>query len=158
MKGEQLLGLDAWFRFWQHYEEEIDKCTGFAEITKFSYLRELLTEQAKSEIAVLPFNAEGYNKAKEVLKKKYGDELEIVHAHGRTIHNRNNWKLIHQFYRQLNISVNSLKTMGKLDSAEILVRETLHKLGPIKSDLIRNDAECQKEIRKSVRLTSRIYC
>ena len=72
-----------------------------------------------------------------------------MHAHGKsildlpTIQNRNNLNLVHQFYRSLNISVNSLSTMGKLDSAEILVRETLDKLGPVKSDLIRNDTEWQ---------------
>ena len=138
-----------WVRFWQQYEEEVDKCTNYADITKFSYLRELLTDQPKSEIAGFPFNAEVYNKAKEVLKKKYGVTTEIVHAHGNgildlpTIKISNNLKLVHKCYRSLSISVNSSKTMGKLDYAEILVSETLDKLGPIKSDLIRCDVEWQ---------------
>jgi hypothetical protein len=44
----------------------------------------------------------------------------------------------------LNVSINSLKTLGKLETAEILVRQTLDKLGPIKIDLIRTDPDWQK--------------
>ena len=83
------------------------------------------------------------------MKQKYGKTSEIVHAHGQqisnlpVIHSTNNLKQIHQFYRTLNISINSLKTLGKLDTAEILVRQTLDKLGPVKIDLIRTDSEWQ---------------
>ena len=42
-------------------------------ISKFSYLRELLDDQPKKEITGLPFSEEGYNKAIEILKKKYGN-------------------------------------------------------------------------------------
>ena len=55
-----------------------------------------------------------------------------------------NLKQIHEFYRLLNVSVNSLRTLGKLDTAEILVRETLDKLGPIKADLTRTDSKWQE--------------
>ena len=34
-----------------------------------------------------------------------------------------------------------MKTLGKLDTAKILVRETLDKLGPIKPNLIRTDPD-----------------
>ena len=74
---------------------------------------------------------------------------KLVNLHGKgildlpTIKSSINLKLVHKCYRPLNISVNSLKTMVKLDSAEILVSETLDKLRPIKSDLIRNNAEWQ---------------
>ena len=55
-----------------------------------------------------------------------------------------NLKQIHEFYRLLNVSVNSLRTLGKLDTADILVRETLDKLGPIKADLTRTDSKWQE--------------
>ena len=139
-----------WVRFWEQFETEIDKCSSYVAITKFSYLRELLSNQPKTEIAGLSFTEEGYEKAKELLQKKYGVTTEIVHAHGRqilqlpSITSSHNLKSIHQFYRSLNVNVNSLKTLGKLDTAEILVRETLDKLSPIKADLIRTDPEWQK--------------
>ena len=138
-----------WVRFWEQFETEIDKCSSYADITKFSYLRELLSAQPKTEIAGLPFNEDGYQKAKQMLRQKYGVTSEIVHAHGQQILNlpvissSSNLKSIHNFYRNLNVSVNSLKTLGKLDTAEILVRETLDKLGPIKADIIRTDPDWQ---------------
>jgi hypothetical protein len=110
----------------------------------------LLDDQPKKEITGLPFSEEGYNRAIEILKKKYGNTFEIIQAHG---HGREilklptittvNLKQIHGIYRSLNVSVNSLKTLEKLDTAEILVLETLEKLGPIKADLIRTDPNWQ---------------
>ena len=55
-----------------------------------------------------------------------------------------NFKQVHEFYRTLNVSVSSIKTLKMLDTAEILVRETLEKLGPIKADLIRTDPKWQQ--------------
>ena len=108
-----------------------------------------MTAQPKTEITGLPFTEDGYKSAKELLHQKYGRISEVIHAHGQkiaklpTIHSTNNLKLVHQFYRDLNVSINSLKTLGKLESAEILVRQTLDKLGPIKIDLIRTDPDWQ---------------
>ena len=137
-----------WIRFWEQFKPEIDEST-MASITKFSYLRELLTEQPRSEILGLPFSEDGYQQAKQILEKKYGVTSEILQAHGKQIMKlpvitSGNLRQIHEFYRTLNVSVNSLKTMGKLDTAEILVRETLEKLVIIKSDLIRTDAKWQE--------------
>jgi hypothetical protein len=53
-----------WVRFWEQFNEEIDKCKYYAPITKFFYLRELLTAQPKTEIAGLHFTDDGYRSAK----------------------------------------------------------------------------------------------
>lgn len=132
-----------WNRFWEQFESDVDNTTKPA-VTKFSYLRELLGEKPKTEILGLPYTEEGYKKAKEVLKAKYGVTSNIIQAHGKQIMNLPvitsvNQKKIHEFYLLLNVNVNSLRTLGKLDTAEILVRETLDKLGPIKADLTRTD-------------------
>ena len=137
-----------WVRFWEQFESEIDNANK-APITKFSYLQELLTDQPKSEILGLPFSEEGYERAKEILKRRYGATSEIVQAHGRQIMKlpnivTGNLKQVHEFYRTLNVSINSLKTLKILDSAKILVQETLEKLGPIKADLIRTDPKRQQ--------------
>ena len=136
-----------WFRFWEQFEAEVNR-TNMSAISKFSYLKELLDDQPKKEITGLPFSEEGYNKVIEILKKKYRNTSEIIQAHGREILKLPtittvNLKQIHGFYRSLNVSVNSLKTLEKLDTAEILVLETLEKLGPIKADLIRTDPNWQ---------------
>ena len=137
-----------WVRFWEQFESEVDKVNK-APITKFSYLRELLTDQPRSEILGLPFSEEGYTQVKEILKRKYGVTSEIVQAHGRQIMKlpnivTGNLKQVHEFYRKLNVSINSLKTLKKLVRAEILVREALEKLGPVKTDLIRTDPKWQQ--------------
>ena len=136
-----------WLRFWEQFEAEVDK-SNKAAITKLSYLHELLTDQPKKEILGLPFSEEGYNCAKEILKRKYSNASEIVQAHGKEILklpkiSTLNLKQIHKFYHMLNVNVNSLKSLGKLDTTEILVCKTLEKLEPIKSDLIRTDSNWQ---------------
>ena len=142
--------ITDWVRFWEQFVEEIDKSTNYAAITKFSYLRELLTSQPKTEITGLPFTEEGYNTAKKLLQQKYGQTTEVIYAHGQqitslpTITSTSNLSSIHQFYRKLNVSINSLKTLGKLDTAEIMVRQTLDKLGPIKTDIIRTEPNWQQ--------------
>ena len=137
-----------WIRFWEQFKSEIDE-SNMASITKFSYLIELLTEQPRSEILGLPFSEDVYQQAKRILEKKYGVTSEIVQAHGKqimklSIITSGSLRQIHQFYLTLNVSVNSLKTMRKVDTAEILVRETLERLVTIKSDLTRTDAKWQE--------------
>ena len=66
-----------WPRFWGQFSENIDK-TSVAPITKFTYLREFVTPQVSRTIEALPFTAEGYNRAKSILKEKFGKDSEII--------------------------------------------------------------------------------
>ena len=50
-----------------------------------SYLRELLADNVRREVESLPFTNEGYNRAKAILKEKYGKESEIVKAYVKEI-------------------------------------------------------------------------
>ena len=65
-----------WLRFWNQFEAEIDK-SQVAAVTKFSYLKELV----RNAIDGLPFTVEGHERAKSILKSKYGKPCEIVHAY-----------------------------------------------------------------------------
>ena len=69
-----------WMRFWNQYETEIDK-SSITQVAKLSYLRELLVPSAKVLIEGLPFTSEGYERAKTILKTKYGQVSEVVNAH-----------------------------------------------------------------------------
>ena len=73
-----------WPRFWNQFEAEIDKSKA-AAITKFSYLKELVESKVRSCIDGLPFSTEGYERAKTILKTKYGRPCEIVHAYMKNI-------------------------------------------------------------------------
>ena len=51
-------------------------------VTKFSYLKELIgAKSLGNNIEGLPFTKEGNERAKHILKPKYGKESEIVNAH-----------------------------------------------------------------------------
>ena len=48
-----------WLRFWGQFAAEVD-AANVSQITKFSYLKELLEPQVRSSIDSLPFTTEGY--------------------------------------------------------------------------------------------------
>ena len=63
-------------RFWGQFSAEID-AADISKITKFTYLKEILEPHVRSSIDGLLFTAEGYERAKNMLKTKYGKESEI---------------------------------------------------------------------------------
>ena len=69
-----------WPRFWGQFTKIIDK-TSATPITKFPYLRELLEPRVKRTLEALPFNVEGYNCEKSILKEKFGKDSEIIKAY-----------------------------------------------------------------------------
>ena len=71
-----------WQRFWGQFTEMVDK-TSMPPITKFTYLCELLDPKIKHDIDSLPFTVEGYNRAKSILKDRYGKESEIINPAGK---------------------------------------------------------------------------
>ena len=105
-----------WLRFWNQFEAEID-AANVPQITNFSYLKELLEPKVRAAIDGLPYTTEGYERAKNILKTKYGKTSEITNAyvtsimslpivHGATP-NR-----IREFYEKLLSSVQSLENYG----------------------------------------------
>ena len=90
-----------------------------AQVTKFSYLKELLEPKVRTTIDGLPFTTEGYGRAKNILKTKYGKTSEIVNAYVLSILSLPTIKgadsaKIHDFYEKLVSSVQSLETLGKI--------------------------------------------
>ena len=137
-----------WPRFWGQYSENIDK-TSVPPVTKFTYLRELLCENARRAIEALPFTSEGYNRAVSILKDKFGKESEIVKTYVKEILElprtaTTSPKKIHEFYDKLSYCVQSLETLKKLDAVNGTVAMTLDKLPNIRGDLVRNDPSWEK--------------
>ena len=91
----------------------------------------------------LPFTTEGYERAKNIHKTKYGKDSEVANAHIQslislpTITSSN--QKIKEFYEKLVTHVQALGTVGKLKEIKGYVRLTLDKLPSIKSDLVRTD-------------------
>lgn len=67
-------------RFWGQFTAEID-AADISQITKFSYLKELLEPQVRPSMDGLPLTTEGYERAKNILKLTFGKESEIVNAY-----------------------------------------------------------------------------
>ena len=135
--------LTDWPRFWSQFETEIDKAE-IAGVTKYSYLEELVDPKIRTEIDGLPFSSEGYERAKNILIRKYGQTSEVVNAYVENIMSLptiggTQPARIHDFYEKLLFNVQSLETMGKLREVNGYVRMTIDKLPGIRGDLVRTD-------------------
>ena len=137
-----------WLRFWNQFEAEIDS-TQIPTVTKFSYLKELVEKKVRVSIDGLPFNSEGYERAKNILNSRYGKISEIVNAYVQAIlalphtHGSQPAK-IYDFYEKLLTNVQSLETLGRLKEIAGYVRMTLDKLEGIRGDLVRTDDDWQE--------------
>ena len=111
-------------------------------MTKFAYLKELVLPKVRADIDGLPFTTEGYERAKNILKSKYGKTSEIINAYVNnimslpTIPSENPNKSMN-FTKKRLCNVQSLETLGKLPEVSGNVRAVLDKLKGIKADLVR---------------------
>ena len=92
-------------------------------ITKFSPLKELLDPRIRSVIDGLPFNEEGYSRAMKYLRDKYRNPDEIAGAYVINLLEmpavtERDVARIHQFYEKLLVNIESLETLGKLDTVQ----------------------------------------
>ena len=137
-----------WLRVWKQFETEIDKAA-ITQVAKFSYLKELLIPRIRSVVDGLPYNTEGYERAKAILKAKYGRPSEVANAHMQCIIalptiQGSQPPRIHEFYEKLSSNIQALDTMGKLREINGYVRVTLDKLPGIIADLVRLDDDWQE--------------
>ena len=152
-----------WPRFWGQFSENIDK-TSVAPITKFTFLRELVTPQVSRTIEALTSTAEGYNRAKSILKEKFGKDSEIIKAYTKEILELptltgTDPKAISDFSEQLTYCVQALQTLNKLEQVNGATLMTLEKLPGIRGDLVRTDPEWEKwdfaKLSEAIRLWTR---
>ena len=136
-----------WLRFWSQPEMETDRAD-IATVGKVSYLKELAIPKLRALVDGLPFNTEGYERAKAILKTKFGKLSEVTNAHIQSIMSlpiitQNNVIKIHDFYEKLVTYSQALDTMGKLKEINGYVRMTFDKLPAICADLVRIDDDCK---------------
>ena len=118
-----------WFRFWNKYEVEIDK-TDISPVTKFSYLKELVISTVRVAIDGLTLTVEGYERAKQILKAKYGKSSEVVNSYVQSIMSLPQIRgshvvtKVHDFYAKLGPSVQALESLGKLKDIQGYARPT----------------------------------
>ena len=66
-----------WQEFWDSFESAIHLNDGLSKVDKFSYLRTLLQEPARSAIGGFALTSANYKSAIELLKKRYGKKIVI---------------------------------------------------------------------------------
>ena len=99
-----------WLRFLNQLVVEEDS-TNISEISKFSYLLELVEEEPKEHILGLPHTPEGYHEAKKILKMTFGKDIKVHKALIRdsesltNITSSHKIKEIHEFYTKLSKTV-----------------------------------------------------
>ena len=108
----------------------------------------MLKPKVRNLVDELPCTTADYERAKNILKSKYGKDSEVANAHIQSLislpkitSSRSN--KINEFYEKLVTHVQALDTMGKLKEIKGYVRLTLDKLPGIKSDLVRTDDKWQ---------------
>ena len=98
----------------------------------------------------MPFSTEGYERAKNILARTYGQTSEVVNAYVENIMclptiSGTHPARIHDFYEKLLFNVQSLETMGKLREVSGYVRMTIDRLPWIRGDLVRTDGATLSE-------------
>ena len=73
--------LQDWQEFWDSFQSSIDGNDNLSAVDKFSYLKSLVQEPARSTIAGFALTAVNYDAAVQALKKRYGKEIAIQRAH-----------------------------------------------------------------------------
>ena len=104
----------------------------------------MLAPKARVLIYGRLFTTEGYERAKVILKSKFGKPSEFAKVHmekviSLPVINNSNPGRIHSFYEKLVTSVKSFESMSKLQNINGFVRRTLDKLYGIRSKLVRSD-------------------
>lgn len=72
--------LGEWQEFWDSFESSIHLNDGLSNVDKFSYLRNLLLEPARSAIGGFALTSANYQSAVELLKKRYGKKIAVQRA------------------------------------------------------------------------------
>ena len=111
-----------WVRFEGQFNAMVNSLRVPA-ITKFSHLKELVEPRVRSALDCLPFTEEGYGRALKYLKEKYGHPNEVAGSYVINLLElpclvERDVAKIHNFYERLLFSVESLETLGKLQSVE----------------------------------------
>ena len=70
-----------WQEFWDGFESSIHSNTGLSDVDKFSYLKGLVEEPARSAISGFALTAANYRSAIDLLKRRFGRPATIQRAH-----------------------------------------------------------------------------
>ena len=107
--------VKLWRPFWEQFQVCVDN-TDLPEVTKFTYLRNVLKGEAKGAIQGLALTSNHYQSACEILKVRYGRPERIIFSHLQELLSINvpkqlSSKQLRETYDNLQTHVRSLEAL-----------------------------------------------
>ena len=108
--------VTEWSAWWDSYEATVHN-SDLPEVSKFSYLRSLLTEDVRKVIKGLSLTSAHYKVACELLQQRYGRKEPIVFSHIQSLmtleaKGQNGLQKLHSLQDQILVHVRSLEALG----------------------------------------------
>jgi len=128
--------IGEWQEFWDSFESAIHLNDGLSNVDKFSYLRSLLMEPARSAIGGFALTSANYESAIELLKKRYGKKIAVQRAlmnellNARPVFNEGDTRRLRSLYDFVETKYRALQAL-KVDErnySEIVVPMLLEKI------------------------------
>ena len=70
-----------WYPFWESFESAVHKNSNLSGVDKFNFLKSLLTGIAQSVVTGLALTSANYEKAVELLKRRFGNRQVVISSH-----------------------------------------------------------------------------
>ncbi|XP_046864814.1 uncharacterized protein LOC124459413 [Xenia sp. Carnegie-2017] len=128
--------IQDWREFWDSFESSIHNNDGLSEVDKFTYLRGLVEEPAKSAISGFALTSINYAEALKVLERRYGSKVMVQRAHVndlmnlKPVYNENDTTRLRKFFDAVETSYRGLEALGVKEETycEIVVPNLLTKI------------------------------
>ena len=128
--------IGEWEEFWDSFESAIHLNDGLSNVDKFSYLRSLLMEPARSAIGGFALTSANYESAIELLKKRYGKKIAVQRAlvnellNARPVFNEGDTRRLRSLYDFVETKYRALQALevDERNYSEIVVPMLLEKI------------------------------
>ncbi|XP_046843610.1 uncharacterized protein LOC124437676 [Xenia sp. Carnegie-2017] len=107
--------IQDWREFWDSFKSSIHNNDGLSEVDKFTYLRGLVEEPAKSAISGFALTSINYAEALKVLERRYGSKVMVQRAHVndlmnlKPVYSENDTTRLRKFFDALETSYRGLE-------------------------------------------------
>ena len=110
--------IQDWREFWDSFESSIHNNDGLSEVDKFTYLRRLVDEPAKSTISGFALTSINYAEALKVLQRRYGNKVMVQRAHVtemmnlKPVYNESDTTRLRKFFDAVETKYRGLEALG----------------------------------------------
>ncbi|XP_028416197.1 uncharacterized protein LOC114539977 [Dendronephthya gigantea] len=128
--------VQEWPEFWDAFSSAIHENESLSDVDKFTYLRGLLQEPAKSAIAGFALTSINYEAAVKLLERRFGNKTIVQRAYIndllnlKPVFNGNDTERLRKFFDVVETNYRGLEALGVKEEvySEIVVPSILNKL------------------------------